>query len=758
MSKDSRLALYENALGDWKICEKVGTGSGGKTAVYRIEKRNNTYTEQNALKVINISDETGIYNQLSDEQRAAYQKELTSRKQKAESELAIMHTLRDVPEIVDFHEHKFVDWQEDRRFGCDLLIRMDYLECLRPDNDQIIAKPADAVRIGISMCSALAACHNHEQHIIHRDVKPENIFKKGDNWYQLGDFGIARTLGDSGCASTFACTEPYAAPEVLGGGKYTKLADIYSLGVMLYEICNDGCLPFAESVYDKRTSIEKRMTEDLITPPKNADDRLAAIIIKACAKNPKDRWQSAQEMQNALKDPYTTKLGHSGGEKKRSSSMIAAVIVLLLCIGAAAYFSLPGIRSNGEPTEQPPSAGTPYSPENTGNSAEEGIEQETQDAADNRSNAARSDNEPDGKTENESDSDQQDNKESESATSQVSNAEQTAQTEPRHETEQTQHEPQPATEQTQHSEPQPISATSVQLNMNELHMKNGGNARLTVSVAPENADDRTVTWQSSDKSVVTVSNGTLIAVGDGTANITASAGGKNAKCTVTVETVWSDWADVLPDGITSTTDTRTVYRYTDYHKETTTTYSSTPPSGYTLEYTSQEDVTEPERVVDVEGHYEYRYGCWIGANGGHSYCNVMAEEYYGAPAELLYTNWSTERFQRVGTGGWGCGYSDDTPGHQHIVSDDSWTGKRDSRWYPLYSATGSTKTAEGYFWEESRWVDTTYKTIDRVVTKTVYHYYRMVKQYESGWETDKPPAKDGRDIEEKKQYRYMITD
>ena len=107
---------------------------------------------------------------------------------------------------------------------------------------------------------------------------------------------------------------------------------------------------------------------------------------------------------------------------------------------------------------------------------------------------------------------------------------------------------------------------------------------------------------------------------------------------------------------------------------------------------------------------------------------------------------------------WGCGYSDDTPGHQHIVSGDSWTGERDSRWYPLYSATGSTKTAEGYYWEESRWVDTTYKTVDRPVAKTVYHYYRMVQEYESGWETDKPPAKDGREIEKKKQHHYMITE
>lgn len=105
------------------------------------------------------------------------------------------------------------------------------------------------------------------------------------------------------------------------------------------------------------------------------------------------------------------------------------------------------------------------------------------------------------------------------------------------------------------------------------------------------------------------------------------------------------------------------------------------------------------------GHYEYRYGCWVGANGGHSYCNVMAEKYYGAPAHVEYTEWSTTRFSRIGTGGWGCGCSDNTPGHQHVGLEGSWTGNYGSRWWPLYGRDSSTKTVNGYFWEEVRWVD-----------------------------------------------------
>lgn len=85
------------------------------------------------------------------------------------------------------------------------------------------------------------------------------------------------------------------------------------------------------------------------------------------------------------------------------------------------------------------------------------------------------------------------------------------------------------------SEPEPISVESVTLSETTLTLELGATGKLTATVKPDNADDKTVTWQSSDEEVATVSNdGTVTAVKAGTATVTAKAGGKTATCAVTV--------------------------------------------------------------------------------------------------------------------------------------------------------------------------------------------------------------------------------
>lgn len=103
------------------------------------------------------------------------------------------------------------------------------------------------------------------------------------------------------------------------------------------------------------------------------------------------------------------------------------------------------------------------------------------------------------------------------------------------------------------------------------------------------------------------------------------------------------------------------------------------------------------------GHYEYRYGCWVGANGGHSYCNVMAEKYYGGSAHIEYTAWSTTQFVNTGTM-WTCGCGD-KGAHKHSGTGGWIASNTGNHVWNLYSPDGSTKTASGYYWEEVRWVD-----------------------------------------------------
>lgn len=660
MSAEDRTPLYEAALADWKVCEKIGSGSGGRTTVYRMERQNTDWTEENALKVIHIADEHGIYAQLPGNDQAAYQDELARRKKRAEAELQTMYALRGLPSIAGFLGHKFVDWQEEEQFGCDLLIRMELMECLCGSDGRLMVNAGEAEQVGKDVCEALIECH--KRNIIHRDIKPANIFINRHGRYQLGDFGISRSVNDSRFASTGICTEAYAAPELLDGKKYTKLVDIYSLGLMLYEVCNDGRLPFAESRYANQSSIERRLSEKALPPPKNADDRLAGIILKACAKDPKDRWQSAKEMLDALEDPYVTRPARpSAPNKKRPIGALVAVVALLLCLGAAARFGLPYFRTSTE------NGGETMSPDKPAFVASDGMQA--------------------------SDEPKTDIDEPETGT------------------------PAPTESENERGDSESTDAPTEENGA-------GSDKQPDATVPPQSKPE---TPQQSEP----------------------------AKGIAAVSAVWSDWLDALPDGISAQTETRTVYCYADYHRETTTSDSQTAPFGYELDHGEFVEKLVEDEVVDVAGHYEYRYGCWVGADGGHSYCNVMAEKYYGVPAKITYTDWSTTQYINTDTR-WTCGLGDSGK-HQHSGTGGWIASDTGHHVWPLYSATGSTKTNVGYYWEESRWVDTTYKREYRTVTGIRYHFYRMVLDYESPWSEDEPDERENRTIERKTQYRYLMT-
>ena len=148
--------------------------------------------------------------------------------------------------------------------------------------------------------------HAHSRGIIHRDIKPDNLMVSKEGQFKLGDFGIAREPISG--TMTVAGTPDYMAPEVKETTIYDKTADIYSLGLVLYYLSNDFRLPFAD-VADPEERINRRMKKDAVLPePENAFADMRKLILKACAYDPKDRYQSAGEMKKALeniqKHPY----------------------------------------------------------------------------------------------------------------------------------------------------------------------------------------------------------------------------------------------------------------------------------------------------------------------------------------------------------------------------------------------------------------------------------------------------------------------
>lgn len=300
MSVESRAKKYGEISDGWKIQELLGSGSNGQTCVFRVA-RNIGLPEEGAVKIVNIITVIGEFDRLSKTEKEDYEAERKRLYKKALDEISLMNKLEFCPNVVRYHAWNYEDWVEEKQFGRDLLIRMDCLDTLSELEGRGIFEESEIVRIGIDICTALVECEKQE--IIHRDIKPANIFKRQNhNSYLLGDFGISRIVDRSHYASTAIGTKPYAAPEQYNE-KYDIRADIYSLGLTLYELCNENRLPYTKfSGHVSAEQIEKRLEAEQLPPlPEDkVSEELSGILLTACAHNPSKRYQSAQEFLNAL--------------------------------------------------------------------------------------------------------------------------------------------------------------------------------------------------------------------------------------------------------------------------------------------------------------------------------------------------------------------------------------------------------------------------------------------------------------------------
>lgn len=301
MTIESRSRQYGVVFDHWQIREFLGSGSGGKSAVFRLSRVDSTWGTS-ALKVINLIEEKGNINTISEYRREEYEQAKAACKKSAEQEVRLMDEMRGNTNIVDYLDHKFVDWSDENGFGCDMLIRMELLEDLRGKlRDGVRYSEKEVLKIGRDICTALVLCHG--KNILHRDIKPENIFINPDGNFKLGDFGVSRILSSAptAVASTGIGTPEYAAPEQFSGC-HDKRVDIYSLGLVLYELSNGNRLPFASTGYTRPVDVERRQKGEPLPPPCNASHALAGIILKACAFRKEDRYPSANALLDALDD------------------------------------------------------------------------------------------------------------------------------------------------------------------------------------------------------------------------------------------------------------------------------------------------------------------------------------------------------------------------------------------------------------------------------------------------------------------------
>ena len=337
--------------GEWFPAGDLGQGSVGE--VLRIRRDLPAGPEYAALKQITISADTGNfrYARAQGMDAACIRYFFRSVLDETMQEIGMMRQLSGCPNIVRLEDSLIRDLSCTAQFspssftpseallpagfpeadGWLVLIRM---ELLTPFIDRMADQPmapSEICRFGIHLCQALEACE--QAGIVHRDVKPENIFwQERSDTYKLGDFGFAHYLQRPTEEKGRAGTLTHMSPEIYAGAPADHAGDLYALGIILYRLLNDNRIPFLPpypapfTPRERDHALLRRLRGETPPLPSAADCArdpsctqtrlgvpfpetqrpllagLARIARKAVNADPAARFRSAGEMKAALRE------------------------------------------------------------------------------------------------------------------------------------------------------------------------------------------------------------------------------------------------------------------------------------------------------------------------------------------------------------------------------------------------------------------------------------------------------------------------
>lgn len=309
--------MRNKVFNDWTISEKIGEGRFAE--VYKAQKVVDGVSAYCAIKYMNISRtssdidnliKNGIINNIQDVDN--YYLSIINGVRK---EFQIMKGLVGTPYIVNCYDY-FEEQKQDGT-GIDIYIRMELVQDIDKYFNNRSINTSDVVQIGIDICAALELCAS--KGIIHKDIKPNNIFIGSDGKYKLGDFGVAASMNSA--SKEILGTYSYMAPEVYDKKNVSFSTDLYSLGLVMYKLLNKNKLPFVNGRVNEDEALKIRMSSMDLPSIRGVNKNLMNVILKACSYDSVNRYSDASAMKKDLQGiSLSTSVNKSSNKTLKSDS------------------------------------------------------------------------------------------------------------------------------------------------------------------------------------------------------------------------------------------------------------------------------------------------------------------------------------------------------------------------------------------------------------------------------------------------------
>ncbi len=257
-------------LRDWKVTSFVGEDNGCE--VYKVSRKIDKNTAQNAIlrhAFVGKSNYT--------DEHAEYFTE----------EADFIESVKELDGVSNYLDVYVQDNQNKET--CDLYIFTEELTSLEELMKTKTFAEDEVVDFGIQMSEMLETLET--KNIFHGNISPKNIFVTADGRYKIGGFTDFEGKIDD---------KSYIAPEVFRQENVDYTTDIYSVGIIMYAMCNGGKIPFENDSCDRDSACKERFSGKAVTAPSEGDEKLKSVIVIACQPNNANRWKNAGNIKNAL--------------------------------------------------------------------------------------------------------------------------------------------------------------------------------------------------------------------------------------------------------------------------------------------------------------------------------------------------------------------------------------------------------------------------------------------------------------------------